>query len=157
LLKIERKTEIAVAVSMAVVLLAWIFCDLFASPTGKAAAKLAGGTLAYAIASWMALRVAGEHRQQKPQQNWMKLAWLAMGANALMFTLRPLVESHLWEQVMPGYTSSPLEGLLLHLLIIPANCFFLIGVLAMWKAYAGVGLGFRITARDYVAMAAVLA
>ena len=142
---------------MAVVLLAWIFCDLFASPTGKAAAKLAGGTLAYAIASWMALRVAGEHRQQKPQQNWMKLAWLAMGANALMFTLRPLVESHLWEQVMPGYTSSPLEGLLLHLLIIPANCFFLIGVLAMWKAYAGVGLGFRITARDYVAMAAVLA
>jgi len=156
-LKIERKTEVLVAASMTAVLLAWMACDVFDSGTGKAIAKFTGGTLAYAIAAWMAFRVASEHRQQKPQQNWMKIAWLAMGTNALIFIFRPLVETHLWDRVFDHYSTSPLEGFLLHVLIIPANCFFLVGVLAMWKAFAGVGLGFKIKTRDYLAMASVMA
>src|SRR5262249_3818047 len=58
--------------------------------------------------------------------------------------------------IWPGYTRSPLWGLLQHLAIAPANAFLLFGLLAMWWAYHQVGLGFTIEKRDYAAIAGVL-
>ncbi len=150
--RLEGKSRSVVVFGMTIVLLAWLLSDVNGLAGSKALAKLAGAVAAYSVALVMTFKIAREHRQQK----WLRIAWLAMAANAGIFILRPLVETSLWNQITPGYSQSPLQGFLLHILIIPANCFFLAGVFAMWKAYSGIGLGFRIPRRDYAAMAAIL-
>jgi hypothetical protein len=174
--RLEEKSQIVVVFGMTIIVLAWLISEVSGLAKLEALSKLIGSVAAYTAALVMTLRIAREHRQvggSAFRRNGEKLAstippeggttyllrigWLAMAANAGIFILRPLVETSLWNQIVPGYSRSPLQGFLLHLLIIPANCFFLCGVLAMWKAYSGIGLGFRIRGRDYAAMAAILA
>jgi hypothetical protein len=108
--------------------------------------------LAYVMALALNLEIAAEHRQTR----WLRLAWLALAANAAVSIVRIVVESSLFNLIWPGYTRSPLWGLLQHLAIAPANAFMLFGLLAMWWAYNQVGLGFDVKKRDYAAIAAVL-
>ena len=42
----------------------------------------------------------------------LRIAWLAMAANAGIFILRPLVETSLWNQITPGYSQGPVAGVL---------------------------------------------
>ena len=174
--RLEGKSEIVVVFGMTIVVLAWLISEVSGLSKMEALFKLIGAVAAYTTAFVMTLRIAREHRQVRgtasrrnieklaptipPERGTtylLRVAWLAMAANAGIFILRPLVETSLWNQIAPGYSQSPLQGFLLHLLIIPANCFFLAGVLAMWKTYSGIGLGFRIQGRDFAAMAAILA
>lgn len=119
---------------------------------GKAELRLVGGVIAYAIAVKLNLEIAEEYRNTF----WLRVAWLALAANAAIFFFRPFIESPLAPGIAPGSLTRPLLGLWLHLLIIPANICFLVGVLSMWRAYHEVGLGFKIELRDYAAMAGVL-
>src|SRR5262249_49578959 len=108
--------------------------------------------LAYGLALALNLEVAAEYRQTR----WLRVAWLALAGNAGVSIARIVVESALINLIWPGYTRSPLWGLLQHLAIAPANAFLLFGLLAMWWAYHQVGLGFTIEKRDYAAIAGVL-
>ncbi len=107
--------------------------------------------IAYFLALLLNVEVAAEYRQAR----WLRFAWLALAANAGISIFRPFVESsvinRLWDQPSDG----PISGLLQHLVIIPANLFLLLGVLAMCWAYHRVGLGFGIKVRDYLAMGAI--
>ena len=93
--------------------------------------------IAYFLALLLNVEVAAEYRQAR----WLRFAWLALAANAGISIFRPFVESsvinRLWDQPSDG----PISGLLQHLVIIPANLFLLLGVLAMCWAYHQVGLG----------------
>ena len=114
----------------------------------------AGATiLAYSIAVALNLEIAAEYRSTR----WLRVAWLALAANAGISILRMIVENPLLNQVWPHYTASPLFGVLQQMAIISANCCLLVGVLAMWWAYHQIGLGFAIEWRDYLAMAGILA
>jgi len=108
--------------------------------------------LAYGLALALNLEIAAEYRQTR----WLRVAWLALAANASVSIIRIVVESSLFNLIRPGYTRSPLWGLLQHLAIAPANAFLLFGLLAMWWAYHQVGLGFAIEKRDYAAIAGIL-
>jgi hypothetical protein len=118
----------------------------------RAVLRLVLTVIAYFIALTLNVEVAAEYRQAR----WLKFAWLALAANAGISLFRPFVESsvinRLWDQPADG----PISGLLQHLVIIPANLFLLLGVLAMCWAYHRVGLGFGIKVRDYLAMGAVI-
>lgn len=155
----SRLTPKVIVAGLALHIGAWLALDAASWATGErwrtgiAALRLTLGMLAYAVAFGLNLEIAREYRQSPK----LRLAWLALAANSGIFFLRPLVETTLWNRIFPGYTSDPLEGLLLHLLIVPANCCILIGVLAMWSAYHEVGLGFRVMRRDYALMAGVIA
>lgn len=109
--------------------------------------------MAYALALALNLEIAAEYRQTQ----WLRVAWLALAANAGVSVVRIIVESALLNLAWPGYTRTPLWGLLQHLAIVPANIFLLSGLLAMWWAYHQVGLGFNVKLHDYVAIGAVLA
>jgi hypothetical protein len=119
------------------------------------ATRIAGGLCAYALALLVCRGVAEEYRGAK----WMRLAWLALTANAALSLLRPLVRSALplvGEHADPYY-SPPLFGLLLHLVIVPANLLLLTGLLAMWWAYREAGVGFTLERRDGAALAGLFA
>ncbi len=122
-------------------------------PLTEGAIKAAASILAYALALALNLEIAAEYRHTA----WLRAAWLALAANAGLSIARTIVESALLNSVWSQYTSSHLRGLLQHLVIIPANGFLLLGVLAMWWAYHRVGLGFAIKRRDWAAMAGILA
>jgi hypothetical protein len=109
--------------------------------------------LAYALALALNLEVAAEYRQTR----WLHVAWLALAANAGVSVVRIIVESACLNLIWPGYTRTPLWGLLQHLTIAPANIFLLSGLVAMWWAYHQVGLGFSVKRQDYVAIGVVLA
>ena len=148
----------AVFAVVAIQLALWATLELLGQFSGrnqvvaKAGIRLAGGVLAYASAAWSNLEISREYRNAF----WLRIAWLALALNATIFFFRPFVESPLASQLAPHEITRPLLGLWLHLLIIPANICFLVGVLSMWRAYHEVGLGFRIERRDYVGMAGVL-
>jgi hypothetical protein len=108
--------------------------------------------LAYGLALALNLEIAAEYRQTR----WLRLAWLALAANAGVSVVRIIIESSLFNLIWPGYTRDPLWGLLQHLAIVPANAFLLFGLLAMWWAYHEVGLGFALEKRDYAAIAGIL-
>ncbi len=108
--------------------------------------------LAFALALALNLEIAAEHRETW----WLRVAWLALAANAGVSVVRIIVESSLFNLIWPGYTRAPLWGLLQHLTIVPANAFLLFGLLAMWWAYHRVGLGFTIEKRDYAVIAGIL-
>lgn len=108
--------------------------------------------VAYALALALNLQIAAEYRQAP----WLRVAWLALAGNAGMSVIRIIVESSLLNLIWPGYTRSPLWGLVQHLAIVPANAFLLLGLLTMWLAYHRVGLGFTIEKRDYAAIAGIL-
>src|SRR5499426_327625 len=108
--------------------------------------------IAYGLALSLNLEIAAEYRQTR----WLRLAWLALAANAGVSIVRMVVESPLLNLIWPGYTRDPLWGLLQHLAIAPANAFLLFGLLAMWWAYHQVGLGFAIEKRDYAAIAGIM-
>jgi hypothetical protein len=108
--------------------------------------------LAFSTAVVLNLEVAAEYRNAR----WLRVAWLALAANAAISVVRMILESNLLNLVSAGYKRSPLAGLLQHLAIVPGNCFLLIALLAIWWAYHQVGLGFEIKRRDYVLMAAIL-
>jgi hypothetical protein len=109
--------------------------------------------LAYALALALNMEVAAEYRQTR----WLYVAWLALAANAGLSAVRIVVESASLNMIWPGYTRTPLWGLLQHLTIVPANIFLLSGLLAMWWAYHQVGLGFAVKRQDYAAIGVVLA
>jgi hypothetical protein len=109
--------------------------------------------VAYAFALALNLEVAGEYRQTR----WLQVAWWALAANAGVSVIRIIVESACFNLLWPGYTRSPLWGLLQHLTIVPANIFLLSGLLAMWWAYHQVGLGFTVKRQDYFVVGVVLA
>lgn len=109
--------------------------------------------VAYIIALALNLEIAAEYRQTR----WLRIAWLALAANAGISIVRIIVESALFNLLWPGYTRSPLLGLLRNLAIVPANAFLLLGLLAMWWAYRQVGLGFTAEKRDHAAIGGVLA
>lgn len=152
-------TPRVVLVAMAIHIALWSLLEILGEVVGRdrlfsvrGGVRLGCGVLAYGVAIGLNLEIAREYRQAL----WLKVAWLALAANAAIFLFRPLVESPITPFIAPEYLTRPLLGLLLHLLIIPANICVLIGVLAMWRAYHKVGLGFRIELRDYAAMAGVL-
>lgn len=108
---------------------------------------------AYVLALWLNLKNAREYRQAR----WLHIAWLALAANAGISIVRMIGESSLWNLSWPGYTRTPLWGLLQHLAIVPANLFLLLGLLTMWWAYQHSGLGFTIERRNYLVIAGILA
>jgi hypothetical protein len=108
--------------------------------------------IAYGLALALNLEIAAEHRETR----WLRFAWLALAGNAAVSIVRIVVESSLFNLIRPDYTHSPLWGLLQHLAIAPANAFMLFGLLAMWRSYHQVGLGFAIEKRDYALIAAIL-
>ncbi|HMX24982.1 MAG TPA: hypothetical protein PKC13_05080, partial [Blastocatellia bacterium] len=108
--------------------------------------------LGYLPALLLNLEIAKEHRQTR----WLHAAWLALAANAGVSIVRMIVESSLLNLAWPGYTRTPLWGLLQHLAIVPANLFLLLGLLAMWWAYQQVGLGFTVEKRDYAVLVGIL-
>src|SRR5262245_42222958 len=107
--------------------------------------------LAYALALALNLEIAAEYRPTR----WLRVAWLAMAANAGVSILRILVESPLISLQQPGTPRNWMPGLLQHLTIVPANIFLLIGLVAMWHAYHQVRLGFTIERRDYLAIGGI--
>ena len=114
--------------------------------TALDAIRVIGALLAYGLALLICWRMADEYREAK----WMRLAWLALTANAALSFIRPLVRSPL---PLPGqdidlYVTPPLHGLLLHLVLTPANLCLLLGLWAMWWAYRESGLGFKLEWRD---------
>lgn len=143
---------------VALQLILWALLEVLGQVSGsshwaaKAGIRLTGAVTAYALAAWLNVGVAGEYRNAF----WLRVAWMALALNAMIFFFRPFVESPLALRISPDEITRPLLGLWLHLLIIPANICFLVGVLSMWRAYHKVGLGFRIEVRDYVAMTGVL-
>lgn len=148
-----------VVTAIAIQLSCWAILELAATigNTGtfwktKAALRVVGGVTAYAVAVRLNFAIAKEYRNAF----WLHVAWVAFTVNASIFFFRPFVENPLAVLVAPEYLTRPLLGLWLHLLIIPANICFLVGILAMWRAYHQVGLGFRIEPRDYAAMAVVM-
>lgn len=108
--------------------------------------------LAFAIALVLNLGIAAEYKNTF----WLRLGWLALAGNAAFSIARMMIESSLINLASEGYTRSPLAGLLQHVAIVPANAFLLLGLLAMWRAYHQVGLGFTIERRDYLAIAGIL-
>lgn len=108
--------------------------------------------LAYTIALALNLGIAAEYKRTR----WVRLAWTAMAANAGASILRIIIESPLVNIINDGDGGGPLPGLLLHLTVVPANIFLLIGLAAMWWAYSHAGLGFTAERRDYVAIGGVL-
>ncbi|HEY8460016.1 MAG TPA: hypothetical protein VIM99_06520 [Blastocatellia bacterium] len=154
-----RITPKVVWFGLALNLCAWLACNLpwragLAERHWVAEGAIRTGFLciAYGMATALNLEIAAEHRQTR----WLRLAWLALAGNAAVSVVRIVVESSLFNLISPGYTRSPLWGLLQHLAIVPANAFMLFGLLAMWWAYNQVGLGFALEKRDYVAIAAIL-
>lgn len=143
------------ALHLTVLLSLWLPARLgLGPPRGLAhsAAMTLFSCLAYSLAFVFNLEVAAEYRNAR----WLRVAWLALAANAALSVVRQVLESNLLDLLAHGYRRSPLAGLLQHLAIVPANCFLLIGLLAMWHAYQEVGLGFTIKRRDYALMAAIV-
>lgn len=144
--------------AMALQLALWLLLEVLGQVSGsnhwvvKASIRIVGAVTAYAVAAWLNFGIASEYRNAF----WLRVAWIALALNAMIFFFRPFVESPLAPHISPDEITRPLLGLWLHLLIIPANICFLIGVLSMWRAYHKVDLGFRIELRDYVAMTGVL-
>ena len=155
----SRLTPKVIAVCLGLNVVLWLAFDLAALGSGVrlrtvyAVIRVLAGMFAYGCAFALNLEVANEYRQAFK----LRLAWLALAANAGIFIFRPLVETRFWDLFVPGYMGGPLHGLLQHLLIVPGNVCILIGVLAMWSAYHEVELGFRIERRDYLMMAGVIA
>jgi hypothetical protein len=154
-----RITSKVVWFCLALNLCAWLACNLpwraGLAPrhwVAEGAIKTGFLLIAYVMALALNLEIAAEHRQTR----WLRLAWLALAANAAVSIVRIIVESQLLNLIWPGYSRAPLWGLLQHLTIAPANAFMLFGLLAMWWAYNQVGLGFAIGKRDCAAIAAVL-
>lgn len=87
----------------------------------------------------------------------MRWTWLALTMDAGLSLLRPVSRPLvLLGQAVDLYTKSPMHGLFLHLVLVPANCFLLLGLLAIWWAYHETGLGFRVCGRDDVAILGLL-
>lgn len=110
----------------------------------------AGG--AFLIAFFLCREIADEYRRSR----WMRIAWLALAANALISVVRIIIECSLFNLVWAKYKSGPIFGLAQHLAIVPANACLLIGFLAIGWTYYNLGLGFRIEKRDYAACIGVL-
>ncbi len=108
--------------------------------------------LSFAIALVMNLVIAREY-QKTPL---LRLAWLALAANAGISVIRMILEGPWLGLLWLEYDRS-LRGLCQHLAIVPANLALLTGVVAMCIAYHRVGLGFEIERRDYILMAAIAA
>ncbi len=111
----------------------------------------AASGLAFALALALNVEIATEYRHNF----WLRLAWLALGANAGFSVLREMIASPLFSLVQQGYAGSPLQGLHHQIMIASANSFLVLGLLGMWWAYHQVGIGFRIKSRDYAAIAGI--
>ena len=105
----------------------------------------------FALALLLNLEIAREYRQTP----LLRLAWLALAANAGLSVIRMMLEGHWLQLIWSGYTT-PVRGLWQHLAIVPANLCLLVGLVAMCLAYHRVGVGLEIARRDY-AMIAVIA
>ncbi|MEP7340343.1 MAG: hypothetical protein ABI977_21600 [Acidobacteriota bacterium] len=114
------------------------------------AIRLTLSCVALGLACAINLEIAEEYRNAR----WLRVAWLALAANAGISVLRMIAESPLWQQSWPEYSPS-LRGLLQHLAIVPANFALLLGVAAMCWAYHQVELGFEIERRDWLMMSGV--
>src|SRR6185436_21171056 len=66
--------------------------------------------LAYALALTLNLEIAAEYRNAR----WLRVAWLALAANAALSIVRMIVENKL---IWGGNEEQPLAGLLQHLAI----------------------------------------
>ena len=108
--------------------------------------------VAFAIALLLNLEIAREYRQTP----LLRLAWLAMAANAGLSVVRMIFEGPWLGLIWSEYDKS-LSGLCRHLAILPANLALLLGVVAMCVAYHRVGLGFEIERRDYFLMGTIAA
>lgn len=107
---------------------------------------------AYVVALALSLEVAGEYRGAP----LLRVAWLALAANAGISVVRMILEGPWIGLLWSGYDRA-LRGLCQHLAIVPANVALLIGVLAMCLAYHRVGLGFEVARRDYALMGMIAA
>lgn len=106
----------------------------------------------FTLAWLLNLKIAREYRQTP----LLRLAWLALAANAGLSVIRMILEGHWLQLIWSGYTT-PVRGLWQHLAIVPANLCLLVGVVAMCLAYHRVGLGLEITRRDYAMIALIAA
>lgn len=111
--------------------------------------RVVGSFVAYALAFFICWRMAEEYRGTK----WMRWAWLALTMDAGLSLVRPFSRPMaLLGQPVDLYMTPPHYALFLHLVLVPANCCLLLGLLAIWWAYHETGLGFQLRRRDGVAI-----
>jgi len=103
---------------------------------------------AFLFAMVLNLEIAGEYRDTR----LLRIAWLALAANAGISGIRIIIESQVFDLIWEGYRNGYVFGVLQHLAIVPANVCLLIGLLTMGWSYHRVGLGFKIEKRDYASM-----
>lgn len=105
---------------------------------------LCASGLAYLLTFALAVRIADEHRRTP----WMRASWLLIAGSALFSVARTVTESRLLNLVWPGYLPSPLQGLMLHVALVPANLLLLAGLLCLWWAFHRAGFRFALEGRD---------
>lgn len=105
--------------------------------------------LAYALAFWLCLVVAAEHRHARR----MQIAWWLLAANAGLSVIRSIVESPWVGLLLPD---SSVRGLLIQIVIFPANACLLAGSIAMWLALRSVGLPARLKPIDWFLIGLVI-
>lgn len=105
--------------------------------------------IAYALAFWLCLVIAAEHRHARR----MQIAWWLLAANAGLSVIRSVVESPWVSSLLPDW---PVRGLLIRIVIFPANTFLLAGSIAMWLALRSVGLPARLKPIDWFLIGLVI-
>jgi hypothetical protein len=151
--RITPKTiKVCLALHLALLLGLWLpyrFGPVPELGVAHSVAKTLFSCLAYALALALNLEIAAEYRNAR----WLRVAWLALAGNAALSIARMIVENKL---IWAGKEDHPLAGLLQHLAIVPANCFLLIGLLAMWWAYHEIELSVALQWRDTLLIAVIL-
>lgn len=140
----------------------WLFADRaerFGQASNQALwgqGKMISGTilavaalLAYALAFWLCLVIAAEHRQARR----MQVAWWLLAANSGLSVIRSVVESPWVGLLLPDW---PVRGLLIQIVIFPANTCLLAGSIAMWLALRSVGLPARLKPIDWFLIGLVI-
>jgi hypothetical protein len=106
------------------------------------------GALARGMALVLFLQIADEYRSVR----LTRLAWQALAIHAALIYSRGLISSHLMNNFIENYYSSPWRGFLNHLLGSLSSVLLLLGVVGILKGYRRAGLGPKPTAPDYLVM-----
>jgi hypothetical protein len=109
------------------------------------------GFFSFGVATVLSLEAAQEF-QKGTLARW---AWLWLAASAGLSFFKRGIGSPLIDFFVPGYSVSPMRGLLDNMIVVPANLSLLAGLLALWWSIHNLELGFRVARRDYAGMLAV--
>jgi hypothetical protein len=109
----------------------------------------AAALLAYALACRLCMVIAAEHRHARR----MQIAWWLLAANAGLSVIRSVVESPWVGLLLPDWS---VRGLLIQIIVFPANACLLVGCIAMWLALRSVGLPARLKPIDWFLIGLVI-